>query len=347
MVLENENILCMTLSYIHIDEIFFDGIISVNKSFYKSLSNISTWKYSEVSIDYNYLTKYNKYKHLISHLKLYSRMNTIFDSTILLQYPNIKSLEICVNETEEYDNKKDDIYPIADAEFVNTICELYKLANLKIFGLNIETNKNIDKLQNLVSFSIAGRNKIDDDCALQISKLIGLKELYIGMNDITQTGMDYLCNLVNLESLNTWMFGEQNITMTNIGKMKCLKKISCYSCGPIDAGYISELPSLIHLDLFENSILDEGMNKICNMASLRHLEVRSNNITDDGIKNISNIKKLKYLNLTYNDITHIGAKYISEIKYLTVLKLEGAKVGDVGIEYLSKKSIYSVKICLW
>jgi internalin A len=108
--------------------------------------------------------------------------------------------------------------------------------------------------------------------------------------------------------------------------------------GDTGAGTISKLTSLISLDLAHNKIGDAGTEELSKLTNLYILDLANNQIRDTGAETISQLTGLSFLNLANNKIGDTGAEAISKLSNLASLYLESNQIGKDGAVALSRLS---------
>jgi beta-lactamase regulating signal transducer with metallopeptidase domain/Leucine-rich repeat (LRR) protein len=237
-----------------------------------------------------------------------------------------------------------------------------KVPTDKKLSLNIsyEASKDLSSLSNLKPDDLYGIMFYDaiqyptaiDESMSFISKLIGLKVLYLNGTEITDTGMKFITNLKSLETLDL----PDKITdkgMAYVGQLSSLKRLNFNANGSsrvsdIGLRQITKLKNLRELALAGDNMGDNGLVNVSELPQLEYLFIRGKNFGDKGMVHIKNMKSLK--NLTFLDgiayISDAGLANISEIPNLEILCLHGMRnITDKGITYLAKmKSLKKLQL---
>lgn len=89
----------------------------------------------------------------------------------------------------------------------------------------------------------------------------------------------------------------------------------------MEAKALNALTNLTALNLYNNSIGDDGMKALSILTNLTSLNLERNKFGDDGMKALSALVNLTSLNLELNDVGADGAKALSALTNLTFLEL--------------------------
>lgn len=190
-------------------------------------------------------------------------------------FDTLKLVDLSVPNTGAHDKRTDDPY---DAAFFEHVGHLQALESLNIIS-----------------------TKFNDDWIEPIGKLITLKKLSFTNNGkLTDSGMEKLAPLVNLESFN--FVGTQ---ITGRAYAKC-------------TGW-TKLTRVSHRG---SSIDDEGLKELCDhLPNLESISLAHAHFTDAGAPNLAKLKKLKGL--------EIGAHATAAaLKNLAGLPLEYLQLGE-------------------
>jgi Leucine-rich repeat (LRR) protein len=202
--------------------------------------------------------------------------------------------------------------------------------------------------------------EIVDDELRHLSRLTGLRELYLRDTGILGTGLKYLSglhalrkirvdnthvgdnelaylsNLPSLESLNLWLTPTGDVGMVHVGKITTLKSL-VLSRGVSDEGlsHLRGLTSLQYLLTGGQGIDDEGVAHLADMTQMEILDLRDTLITDDGLVHLKKMKKLKRLILYGTRVTEKGFAHLENFKNLEELEVLYG-VTETGLMHLSK-----------
>lgn len=153
----------------------------------------------------------------------------------------------------------------------------------------------------------------------------------------------FLAKLTNLQELSITETNLSKETLTIIGGLSNLEKLTLEKCAISNASPISNLPNLKELSLRENYIVD--ISALSTLSGLQKLDL-SSNMALESIVPVTNLTSLTWLDASHNalsDITGIG-----NLKNLTYLSLASNKLTDVSelaqCTKLEKLNISSNKI---
>ncbi len=216
----------------------------------------------------------------------------------------------------------------------NDIRDFSPLSDLRpddLYGINIS-----------MSPGDAPSADVSDKAMLYITKLTGLKFLFLYTTNITDKGMK---NIINLKSLEVLHLPDPatDISMAYVGELISLKKLFLKESGSLitDAGlkHVAKLKNLEEICLCGNDMGDNGLVYIKDLPKLEYLCIKGKNFSDRGMVHIKNMKSLKMLSF-HEDLSYIsdaGLADISEIPNLEYLCLHAMKnITDKGIAHLTK-----------
>ncbi len=102
--------------------------------------------------------------------------------------------------------------------------------------------------------------------------------------------------------------------------------------------HIQERKRLVHLDLDNTLVDDEGVGYAAEFRSFEGLFLRKTRITDRGLKRISRLPALKRLDLDATAITDVGTSYLETMKGVELLSLTDTMVSDAAVPSLAQLS---------
>lgn len=158
-------------------------------------------------------------------------------------------------------------------------------------------------------------NKLNIDLT-EISKLKGLKKLYLKFFEITDEIIETINNLEFIEQLE---FSMCIFKCSKILNQK-LKNISIYNCENFNINILNNNLNLTSLEIFHSGLID--INKLGSMSKLTHLKISHCNIVN--IPNISQLINLKTLYLNHVEIPYDID--ITRITKLEKISLNGSSV---------------------
>ncbi|KAK8595165.1 hypothetical protein V6N13_016069 [Hibiscus sabdariffa] len=159
-------------------------------------------------------------------------------------------------------------------------------------------------------------------------------------SDITDPGLIYLKNCMNLQDLNlNYCDRISDRGLKNISGLTKLKSLTFRRNSAITAqGMIalSGLVNLLKLDLEKCPGIHGGLIHIKGMTKLESLSIKwCNCITDADMKPLSGLTNLKSLQVSCSKVTDFGITYLKGLQRLSVLNLEGCPVTAAFFDSLS------------
>lgn len=207
---------------------------------------------------------------------------------------------------------------VSDTGIKYIVDNLNYLVKLNIsYNTNIKFNINIpvNKLSNLRELNIS-HCSITDNGLNSLKNHRRIELLNLEWNQITEKGIIYLVNLVNLKEL----FLENNLLRDNGAQelasnfRKLIRlNLAQNEIGDIGASQIGQyLNNLVYLNLSKNNIYDKGAEALSHkLSNLKHLDLADNKIGNKGAIAIGeNQIKLDYLDLRTNALSDEGVKSI-------------------------------------
>ena len=101
-----------------------------------------------------------------------------------------------------------------------------------------------------------------------------------------------------------------------------------------DLEWLTSLPHLRWLSLYDTPVTDEGMKPVGSLSKLETLYIFDTKIGDEGLKHISNLKKLREIQAGSSQITDDGLAHLSSLIQLERLFLNSTRVTDAGLKHL-------------
>eukprot|EP00980_Cylindrotheca_fusiformis_P012600 scaffold3084_cov144-Cylindrotheca_fusiformis.AAC.48 len=248
---------------------------------------------------------------------------------------------------------------------------LYLLKKLDLSQCDLITDAGLKFLQDLKEIeelSLGWCRKISSNglgvLTNQPGRSSSLRILSLARCMITNTGVDFLRRLQNLEELD--LNGCTDISSSALGKaLQYLTKLTtldvsycpgilrtswqgrinslkslmvCYA-GVRDnqMSHFSELPALEELNLDSCLVSDWTIAHFAenNVApNLVSLDMADTDLSDLGMVHLAKFKKLKRLSLFYCNISNSGLRHLSQLACLEALNLDSRAIGDDGLYHL-------------
>jgi len=175
------------------------------------------------------------------------------------------------------------------------------------------------------------RNRLADSGvrAIAASSPQNLRELYLGMNNLTAASIEALVNWPGLARLTLLhLYGNDGIGDAEVTQLSRSDRIR----------------ELQHLDLAGTNVGDEGLQALAegpHAGKLRYLNVpQGQAITDTGVTALARspvLKRLQHLNLRYSSMTDRGARALADSPYLS--DLLGLDVRDTRLTKAGKNAL--------
>lgn len=184
----------------------------------------------------------------------------------------------------------------------------------------------------------------DDDLKL-LRNATRLRKLELTYCSLTETGLENLAGLNQLESLSLQgSLGNSPGDHADFA-LDCLKgltqlqelNISCNDA-VTDVGlkHLQGLTQLRKLNLGCTRITDAGLKYVKGMTELRELKVDCVKITDAGLGRLKELGKLEELDFGDSNITDVGLEQLRAFPNLRTLDLWGTAITDAGLVHLAE-----------
>lgn len=111
--------------------------------------------------------------------------------------------------------------------------------------------------------------------------------------------------------------------------------------GQMTDALLKQLTDMTHLTTLRlggsQGVTDEGLKWLTQLPSLQHLDLSGTSITDRGMPLLRELTSLRRLSLAWTRITDEGAQHIAPLVHMEHLDLAGARCGDGAISALAGK----------
>ena len=152
----------------------------------------------------------------------------------------------------------------------------------------------------------------------------------LAIESVPSGQLSYLSSLVNLTSLQIRDFSVTTDELKVIGSLPKLERLTISGCGLTTIAGLEDAPSLVYLDLSQNTIRD--LKPLETMPALQEAYLQNNAINDLSV--LSNLKSLTKLDVSFNLLTNLTPAY--NCTTLTYLCAGNNKITSVsGIEKLA------------
>jgi internalin A len=250
----------------------------------------------------------------------------LFDLRGILNFRRLKHLNLNRNrltkvdellDLEELESLQLSYNRIADLGFFYKWQPKLRTLKLAFNGERIgDEIGNISRIKTLESLDLSG-NELGS--IFPLSKLTGLKELYVSKNGIYD--ISPLRLLPSLQTVDLSWNGVEDIS--SLAKLKTLKTLLLKDNRINAINALSRLVSLEKLDVGKNKI--ESCKYLSGLSRLEWLSLSRNELMD--ITPLAKLTSLSYLDLSLCGITDIGA--LHGLQDLKLLNLNGNKVKDI------------------
>ncbi|MCH2200518.1 MAG: hypothetical protein MK102_01000 [Fuerstiella sp.] len=219
----------------------------------------------------------------------------------------------------------------------------WPLVNLDLRGCPV-SNKGLTQLTGISSLKalrLSGSNSrtfIDDDGMDAIAGLENLKVLSLDKLWITNTGIERLLPLVQLEELYLAETTIDDDALVLLAKFQNLRKLRLSKNQISNSGlkHLAGLDHLVELDLSEISLLsDDGMLHLSGLTRLQKLNLWRVPVSDAGVRHLKPLINMKWLNLDNTRLSDDGLQALVNMTKISFLHLGSTQVSDSGLAYLS------------
>ena len=214
-----------------------------------------------------------------------------------------------------------------------------------------------------------GKENAKDSIISHLNDLPNIRYLEIRSNNITESGLEKLKYMTQLQDLLIFnpnisisvlkniknpilmkkliFCGKSKITLEYIKDMTSLRVLLIKGQCVSDEEYknINKMTCLIELSLDGNNISDKGLKYFECLSNLESLSLSSTNITGKGLIHIKNMNRLRMLSISATKINNEDLVYIDGITNLQFLSLENTNITDAGLVHLKNlKQLYYLNI---
>ncbi len=174
---------------------------------------------------------------------------------------------------------------------------------------------------------------------VNLSKLSGLKKLYLENCDINDLAVNEIATLGKLHELHLPYCNFLGNVMENLrlNKLKSLTILDLDSTGIGKTEILAmNLPASLHeVDVSSNELNDNAVTVLANLPNLKRLVLYENPITDQSIQLIQELKNLETLDLSFTKVNGPVLSRLSNLKRLRELMVEGIGLDDDSISNLT------------
>ena len=177
-----------------------------------------------------------------------------------------------------------------------------------------------------------------------LARISGLDHLSLHGLSTTDAGFSALAALSKLKSLSiSFMFrGITDGGFAAVARMENLEHLYLFGVPVGDAAvaYLGPLGQLVHLELSNTFVTDNGLATISRLPQLERLGIMytqgTSRLTDTALAHISNLTSLEHLSLYDTNTSDTGLAYIQGLVSLQYLALRGPRmrITDAGLLHI-------------
>jgi hypothetical protein len=216
---------------------------------------------------------------------------------------------------------------------------LTRLEQLDLYCSRI-TNEGLRHLaashQELVDLCLSW-SRITDAGLVHLKQLPSLRRLNLGQLPISDTGVEQLGGLANLEDVRFHYCRQlSDRSLETIAKLPRLQTLFLDGCNITDAGLIrlKVIHQLQELGLLSTKITNQGLANLVAMKQLQKLDVRETSVSDQGLQYLGRLESLRELRLRKTNVSDAGLVHLTRLKHLRQLDLSDTRVTIQGVEVL-------------
>lgn len=212
--------------------------------------------------------------------------------------------------------------------------ELYQ--NMRITGTGLTSVKDLKHLTSLV----IGVEQISDEGMQALGRLVRLEFLGIHAADITNAGMAHLQNLRELRTLELSLNKIDGNGLSVLRNLKSLSTLRIQDEDFTEKGLegLDQALGLNELVLIRAQIDDASVRAIGNIRQLTVLRlIECPRVTSNGLRHLGALSRLKYVELSGGWINDGGVKAFAGLDELERIRLVDTSVSDEAITRLQSK----------
>eukprot|EP00118_Oscarella_pearsei_P019402 m.206150 g.206150 ORF g.206150 m.206150 type:complete len:875 (+) comp39668_c0_seq37:26-2650(+) len=227
--------------------------------------------------------------------------------------------------------------PLVTDQGLAPLADLKRLQVLAFSGCEQLTDKclvYVRRFRMLTSLKMNGTKITDTGLASYASYAPDtLKYLNLSGTQVTSKGLDALCSVKQLQSLE--VENTNILTLQCVAKLGTLQMLSIANCSQLTDASMASLaghPSLTALNLSGCTVGDSGLQYLAGLRlRIFHLPDRRH-VTDQGLMALKDMPLIA-LNLTnFTNVTDVGIKHLANMTSLRRLSLDNTKVTDEGLK---------------
>lgn len=187
-------------------------------------------------------------------------------------------------------------------------------------------------LKNLEVLRLGVEGTLGDRGILTVKELPRLRTLIVPKYSGSNTGLEALRTLDNLESLELYGLFITDGGLAGLAACAKLEQVRLDRLKISDIGLsaLRGLPKLLTLSLSETGVTDRGVGTIAELKELEALDLTRTKVTDAGVARLKEMEELRFLLLNGASVTGAGFKGL-EMKRLMHLGLSDTRADDAGL----------------
>ena len=221
------------------------------------------------------------------------------------------------------------------------IVELKKLQRLTLVQnrFNEINTRQLAKMPELRALDLRGNMEAGDMTLEVVSKLPKLTALKHRTNVASDSGMEYLANASELDSLLIQDFKISSQSGAQIAKLKKLTQLEIFRCQGFGSEGVLALKGLglQRLTLRDlPDVSDQAMDVLTDLPKLKKLYLHElGSLSDEGLKNLASLKSLELLDIwSISSMSDATVELIAALPNLRELGIRSTSITDASIDKL-------------
>lgn len=221
------------------------------------------------------------------------------------------------------------------------IVELKKLQRLTLVQnrFNEINTRQLAKMPELRALDLRGNMEAGDMTLEVVSKLPKLTALKHRTNVASDSGMEYLANASELDSLLIQDFKITSQSGAHIAKLKKLTQLEIFRCQGFGSEGVLALKGLglQRLTLRDlPDVSDQAMDVLTDLPKLKKLYLHElGSLSDEGLKNLASLKSLELLDIwSISSMSDATVELIAALPNLRELGIRSTSITDASIDKL-------------